>query len=167
MRVRAVSAIEEDGRLDYLAPSVFGRARLDLGRTWSVSADAHRDVTVLEGVTQQSFLTDIGSLWLGGSVGESWVVVLSGSFSRGAGHESELGSFEAITGRAQLQYAFASCCTVLAAYSYYSHLLRDLSDLAPGFPSRAERNSVRVGMTFWLPIYGRFGRTRQFQTGRN
>jgi hypothetical protein len=165
MRVRSVSS-SEAGPLDYLTPSMTAQARLDLGRTWSVSANADRAVTVLDGVTQQSFLTDVGSLWLGGDIGESWVVALSGSFSRGAPHEGEIGSFEAWTGRAQLQFAVASCCAVVGTYSYYSHLMRDVSSVAPGFPSRVENKAVRVGMTFWLPLYGRFGAGR-LQTGRN
>jgi hypothetical protein len=166
MRVQTISAAQ-DGPLEYLAPSGSLQARVDLGRTWSLSADAHRDVTVLDGVTLQSFLTDVGSLWLGGGIGESWQVVLTGSFSRGAPHEGEIGSFESATGRAQLQYAFTSCCAVVGTYSYYSHLMRDVSSLAPGFPNRAENNAVRVGMTFWLPLYGRFAGTGRFQTGRN
>jgi hypothetical protein len=166
MKVRTISSLEA-GPLEYVAPSVSAQARLDIGRTWSVAADAHRDVTVLDAVTQQSFLTDVMSMWLGGTVGDTWGVVLSGSFSRGAPHEGEIGSFEATTGRAQLQYGFASCCTLVGTYSYYSHLLRDISHLTPGFPNRAENNAVRVGMTLWLPVYGRFVGTGGFQIGRN
>ena len=166
MRVRTISSVDE-GPLDYLAPSMSGHARLDLGRTWSVSANAHRDVTVLDGVTRQSFLSDTGSLWFGGSLGESWTLVFTGSFSRGDSHEGDVGVVRNHYARAQLQYALASCCTVVGAYSHYSHLLQDVSTLAPGFPSRGENKAVRVGMTFWLPLYGRFVGTRQFQTGRN
>ena len=166
MRVRSVSSFE-DRDLQYNAPSGSARVRVDLGRTWSVAADADRNVTVLDGVTLQSFLTDVGSLWLGGRIGSAWQVAVTGSFSRGAPHEGETGSYEAATARAQLQYVVSSCCSVLATYSYYSHLLHDISSLAPGFPNRSENNAVRVGMSFWLPLYGRFSGTRASQTGRN
>ena len=166
MLVRSISTFEERP-LEYVAPSVSLRARVDLGRTWAIAADGDRNVTVLDGVTLQSFLTDVGSLWLGGRIGGAWQAALTGSFSRGAPHHGETGSYEAATVRAQLQYAMASCCAVLATYSYYSHLLHDIASLAPGFPNRSENNAVRVGMSFWLPLYGRFAGTRSSQTGRN
>jgi hypothetical protein len=166
MQISTVSVFD-NRPFDYLAPSYSGRARVDLGRTWSVSADARRDVTVLEGVTPQSFLTDVATLWLGGNIGESWVIALNGSFARGNPHEGENGSMESTNAIAQLQYVFATCCTLVSTYSRYTHFLRNLVELSAGFPSRVERNSVRVGMTLSLPLYGRSSGTRQFQTGRN
>jgi hypothetical protein len=166
MQISTVSVFD-DQPFDYVAPSFSGRVRVDLGRTWSVSADASRDVTVLEGVTRQSFLTDVGTLWVGGNIGQSWVVALNGSFSHGNPHEGEDGSMESTMAVAQLQYVFATCCTLVSTYSRYTHFLRGLVNLAPGFPSRVERHSVRVGMTLSLPLYGRSSGTQQFQTGRN
>jgi hypothetical protein len=166
MLVRSISSFD-DGPLEYLAPSGSARVRVDLGRTWAVAVDADRSVTVLDGVSQQSFLTDVGSLWLGGHVGESWQVAVNGSFSFGTPHEGETGSYEAATARAQLTYAITSCCSLVGTYSYYSHLLHDISNLPPGFPNRSENNAVRVGVSFWLPLFGRFAGTRTSQTGRN
>jgi hypothetical protein len=166
MHVQTISTVE-DRPLDYVAPAIFGRARLDLARTWSISADARRDVTVLEGVTRQSFLTDMVSLWLGGYVGRTWAVAVNGSMSRGAPHEGESGAYQATTGTAQVQYAFSSCCSLIGNYTYYSHLLLDLASVPLGFPRRYERNALRVGMTLGLPLYGRSTGTRQPQTGRN
>lgn len=166
MRVETVSSFG-DRPFEYVAPSGFGGARLDLGRTWAVSVDVRRDVTVLEGLTQQSFLTDIGSLWLGGNVGRSWTAAVSGAFSRGRPHEGEIGSYESLNGTAQLQYVLARCCTVVSSYSYYAHRLRDLSAIPAGFPNRFDRNVVNVGFTLWLPLYGAFPAGRPVTTGRN
>lgn len=155
MNVQSGATDTTDGYA-YVAPSMFGGARLDLGRTWAVSADLRRDIRVIE-LTRQSFLTDMLSLWLGGTVGRKWVVALTGSMSRGRSHEGEVGSFDSLNGTAQIQYAVSRCCSLLTSYSYYAHRLRDLASLPPGFPDRFDRNTVRAGVTVFLPLYGAFG----------
>jgi hypothetical protein len=70
MRVSTTSVLD-DRPFDYVVPSYSGRVRLDIGRTWAVSLDTRRDASVIEGVSQQSFLTDVGTLWLGGNIGST------------------------------------------------------------------------------------------------
>jgi hypothetical protein len=153
-----VSTISELDQLpfEYVAPSGYAGARLDLGRTWAVTANFRRDVTVLEGLTQQSFLTDAGTVWLGGNLGRSWVLALTGGFSQGRPHEGEFGSYESRQATAQLQYELGRCCSALGSYSIYSHKLNDIAAVPAGFPNRFDRNSVSVGFIVWLPLYGSF-----------
>jgi hypothetical protein len=163
MRVKTVSSF--DGRpLEYIAPSGNVGVRLDLWRTWAVSADFHRDVTVLEGVTTQSFLSDIGTLWLGGRLGPAWILAVTGQWSQGKPHQGgDLGSFEAGNGTGQVQYVLTRSLTLVGSYAFYMHRLRDVSAVPAGFPRRFERNAVTMGVTIFLPLYGQFPAT----TGRN
>jgi hypothetical protein len=168
MRVETLSFADSVSRpFEYTAPSYFGGVRMDLGRTWAVTADARRDVTVLDGITQQTFLTDMLAVWVGGNIGSSWVAAVSATASQGRPHQGEVGSYESANATAQLQYAVARCCSVFGSYSYYNHRLRDLSTIPAGFPSTFDRNAMNVGVTVWLPLFGSFPAGRPATTGRN
>jgi hypothetical protein len=158
MHVRTLS--ETDNRLfDYVTPSASAGVRLDMGRTWALAADANRDVSVIEAVTTQSFVTDSFSLRLGGRVATSWVLAFYGAWNQGKPHQGEFGSFEAGNGSAQVQYNVTSCCSVLVGYEFYTHRLRDINAVPAGFPSRFERNALVVGVSIFVPLYGQFSRT--------
>jgi hypothetical protein len=160
MHVRTTS--EADNRLfDYVTPSASVGVQLDAGRTWAFAFNANRDVSVIEAVTSQSFVSDSYSLWLGGRVAPSWLLAFYGSWSQGSPHEGEVGSFEAGNGSAQVQYNVATCCSILGSYEFYTHRLRDIAAIPAGFPSRFERNALVVGVTIFLPLYGQFSRTER------
>jgi hypothetical protein len=142
--------------IEYVTPSGGGSARLDLGRTWALSADANRSVTMLEGLTLQSFVTTAVSVWTGGTIGTRASVSITGTYSEGTAHEGDTGSFSSIGGTAQLQYAVSRCCSMVTSYSYYEHKLLEVAAVPLGFPRNFERNAVRVGMTVWLPLFGTF-----------
>jgi hypothetical protein len=40
-------------------------------------------------------------------------------------------------------------------YQYYYYDLRGTLQLLPGVPPGLNRNSVRIGMTLWVPVVGR------------
>ena len=94
-RVETLSA--EDRRpLDYVAPSYYGGARLDLGRTWALSADLRRATSFMTGITIAVVPDDHGiavARWQ--SRAASWVVSMNGTYSQGQPHEGEVGSFRA------------------------------------------------------------------------
>ena len=43
----------------------------------------------------------------------------------------------------------------------------DLDDLPPGFLPVIDRNTVRIGMTLWLPVFGQVERTQRPTVPRN
>lgn len=162
MHVRAMS--EFDNRLfNYVTPSYFVGSRLDMGRSWSVAFDAHRDVSMLDAVSPQSFVTDQLSLRLGGQLSTAWLLAFYGAWSQGNPHEGQIGSFEAGNGSAQLRYRMMRCCDIISSYEFYHHFIRDVEAIPAGFPRRFERNAVVVGISMFLPLYGQFPGT----TGRN
>ena len=160
-RVRTYSTA--DSRLiGYATPSGGGSVRVDIGRTWAISADASRHVGMLEGLTLQSFVTTATTLWAGGNIGTRTLVSLTGRHSRGAPHVGETGSFSSAGMWAQAEYTVSRCCALFANYSYYGHRLLDVAAVPVGFPTVYERNTARMGVTVWLPLYGTFpgGRSR-------
>jgi hypothetical protein len=154
-RVQTLSS-NDNLPLDYVTPSGGGSVRLDIGRTWALSADGSRTVTMLEGLTLQSFVTTAVSLWTGGTIGTRANVSITGTYSDGKAHEGDTGSFSSLGGTAQIQYAVSRCCSLVTSYSYYEHRILDVAAVPTGFPSDFTRNAVRVGMTVWLPLYGTF-----------
>jgi hypothetical protein len=153
MHVRTRSAI--DARpIDYIAPSGTVGVRTDLGRTWAVSGDWQREVTLVEELTAQSFLTDSISTWVGGEVGRRLVVSALTSYAHGAPHQGETGSYEMLRATLQVQHFVARCCAVVGSYSYGRYTLQDVSAVPDGLPHQFERNALRGGVNVWLPVFG-------------
>lgn len=141
---------------EYFVPTVSTSARLDVSRTWNVAAEFNRDVTVLEGLTPEPFTGDVAGVRLAGQVGRRLALSIAGAFSRGEALVTRTGSYESLAGTASAQVYIARWCSAFASYSYYEHRTTDVATLQPGFPSRYDRNSVRAGLTVWLPLYGTF-----------
>lgn len=137
-------------------PIASGSARLDLRRNWSVSLDGRRDVTVLNGLSPEPFVTDMLSARSLALFAERLQLSVTGSVSRGASRLTETGEFRNLIATLQLHYALSRWCAVFTNVSHYSYRLLDLELVQPGFPSRYDLNSVRLGFSFWLPLYGRF-----------
>ena len=139
---------------DITLPTVFAGARLDLGRSWAVAVDVRRDVTVLAGLTLTPFATNNFSLHVDGSVAPRVHLSMNGTYSDGASGTGGLGAYESSWGTATAQFSVSRWCALMTSYTYYSHRVRDLSVVQSGFPIRSDRNSVRAGITFWLPMLG-------------
>jgi hypothetical protein len=142
---------EERGRF---LPTMFGSAHLDLLRSWVLSADARRDITVLDGISLQPFVTDAAAVRLEGYAAARILLTFSGAISIGDSALSDTGDFQTITGTAQAQYVFGRTLGLFGAYTYYEHRLQGITHLQVGLPGNYNRNSVRVGMTVWLPVIG-------------
>jgi hypothetical protein len=145
----------------YLSPALHGAAQLDLGRTWSLLGEFRREVQTLEGVTQQSFITDVAMLTMGGYLGRSIVVALSGSYFDGNPHQGDVGSFASRGGTGQIQYLLARCCALVTSYSYYWHHLRGIDTIALSYPTRFDRNTVRFGLVVDVPLIGSYPERRR------
>jgi hypothetical protein len=154
-RVQTLSAVT-NAPIDYTTPSYAGSIRMDLGRTWAMSADFNRMVQMLEGLTLQSFVTTTASVWGGGSVGRRSVLSFTGLYSDGIAHPGESGTYDSFGAIAQWQFRISQCCSVITNYSRYQHTLSEVASVPIGFPRNTTNNSVRVGLTLWLPLFGTF-----------
>lgn len=135
-------------------PTVFASARLDLLRRLAVAVDARRDVTVLDGITPQPFVTNAASVRLEGAVSRVQYAV-SYATSRGDSDTTELPAFDTTTATAQAQYSFSRSIAIFATFMHYEHRLQDLTPVLVGLPSQYNRDSIRVGLSLWMPLLGR------------
>jgi hypothetical protein len=139
---------------EYVAPAWQLGLHWNMSSRWRTSLDANRTVTVLEGFYAEPFNNDALVAVIDGQYSR---VQVNGSVAYSHGDSaSGRGAFEMKVANAQLGYTLRRCCAISAGYQYYDHHLFDLVTIQPGFPSRYERHSVRVGLHLWLPLYGSF-----------
>ncbi len=139
----------------FTVPTVSGSARVDVSRNWALGADARRDVSVLQGISPVPFVTNAASVRLSGTVGARTQVSVSTSWSKG-NSEFDAGRFTSVVGTAQVQVAATRQLGIFAGIGYYDHDVQDLVIAPDGFPGDFRRRSVRVGLTYWLPVFGKF-----------
>ena len=139
-------------------PSGTVNASIDFGRSWAMAGDYRRGVSVLQGVSLQTFTSDSTSVRLTGTFSPRVEGAFSFAYSNGRSSVGEeIGRYGSYGVGAQLRYALARCCAASVNYDYYSYALHEITDVPTGLPVDYERNAVRVGITFWLPLYGSYG----------
>jgi hypothetical protein len=143
--------------LEYWMPSGYGSFRLDVGRSWAMTADYRRAVNVLQGVSLETFPTDAFRLDADGRFGQRVDAIVSAGVANGrAGGGQATGDFKSYTGSAQLRIAVARCCATAVNYSFYHYQLRGVVGLPAGLPSEYDRHSISVGLALYVPLYGSF-----------
>jgi hypothetical protein len=149
--VETLNRVTRDA-LEYVAPSGSGTVRLDWARTWSVAADYRRSVSVLEGLTAESFVTNAAVLRVGGFVQTRSEVVFSVGYSDGRGYGVKGGTFEAYSANSQFRYLLGSQWSAVVSHNFSTYRLHGIRLIQPGFPAQFDRNAVRVGLSFALPL---------------
>jgi len=151
-----VQAAADAQRRNFWSPTGSATTRLRLTRAWDIGADANRTVTVLEGLTPEPFVNNSVAISTAVRLGPRATVSLSGASARGEALVTRAGSFDSTAASAHFQYAPWAYFAFVTSYDYYSYSLRDVDSIVPGFPATYNRHAVRVGLTLWLPLYGRF-----------
>ena len=126
-----------------------------LTRSWSITAEAGRQVGVLFGLTPEPFATQAVSVGTSGNLSRRLQANLSVAYSRGEGMVSANDSYGNVFSANSLQYALWRNVAIFANYTYYRQILDDVTVVQPLFPGFYERHSVRVGATIWVPVLGR------------
>jgi hypothetical protein len=75
--------------------------------------------------------------------------------SRGLALGQAPGSFDATSTAVTVQHGFRYG-GIFVGYSRYDHRLRDLIGSPDTIATQFGRQSVRAGLTIWLPLYGAF-----------
>ncbi len=147
----------------YWAPYGHADARIDVGRTWVLSGNYRRGVTAFEGITIETFLSDVVGVALGGGVGDRVDLVLSGGFATGkvGGEATAASDYDTYSSAAQVRVLLTSTLSAVLQYSYYKYAFGETSVLTPGVPSEFSRNAVRAGLSLRLPLHRRAGRPTQ------
>jgi hypothetical protein len=71
---------------------------------------------------------------------------------------SDKSTFFNYYGSTGLSYALSRFIDTGVVYSYYGHRFPDSYVLAPGYPNHVSRETVRVYLSAWAPLFRRIGR---------
>ena len=150
-------AISNDG---YTRMTATGNVRLshELGRTWHSWAAYVRSVQLDETFQEPVLLSVVG-------VGVSGLLSRETQFTASAHYgDGRIGGFNAgglgrnydtLHASASLDHAISRYVNVSARYTYYQYHFNDAVVLPVGASPTLDRNSVRVLLTVWAPLYQR------------
>jgi hypothetical protein len=142
--------------LDQVSPTVSASIQLNFQPTWSVALGARRDVTVLGALYAEPFEAKSVTLSLETTPTRRFSAGATAAYSDGGASRSSTGGFTQASANARLQYAFGPSFGATVSYAYGHYRFRDVDVALAGAPSQFGRHSVRVGFTYWLPLYGTF-----------
>jgi hypothetical protein len=143
--------------LTYWTPAGYANAQMDVGRSWVISANYRRGISMLQGLSPQQFVTDAAHLGVGGFLGTATDVTLSAGSSTGqtGASQDETGRFRSYSVTAQLRFAITRWWSAMLNYTRYRYTLNETASSGLGVSSEMNRNAIRVGLTFTLPLAGR------------
>lgn len=152
-RVEALTSAE---RAPYAAWLPVGSASLTVpfSPTAFVEARYRREFNLFQGVTDDVYATDTAALATSFDVAPRTNLRLVGSFSSwktptASGVDD---TFKVYGAGTQLRVLLTDSVGLTAAYYYYQHQYSNPAGLPEGFPASYDRNAVRVGLTFLLPV---------------
>jgi hypothetical protein len=161
----AIHVLTEDptthGTVQYWTPAGFGMVRLDLGRSWNVSADYRRDVTPLQGAVPEPFINNATTLRAGGTIARRFELVLMAAHSTGEAGGGGAGRQTSYVGASQLNVLVAPGLSALFSFNHYDYRLNNAAGATLGVPPAWQTTTLNAGLTWTLPIIGGGrGRTR-------
>ena len=126
----------------------------DMGRTWRARLMYDRGLTFSEAVQgpifADSIRANLGGLFSKRADFESEAAAFLGDVAYGSPTPaSRLQNYEA---HARVRFALASWAAVYTEYVYYRYSVGSAVLVTPGIPSLLNRNSVRLGLSFWAPL---------------
>lgn len=152
--VNTVSAVTRTP-VQYWTPSGFGNVRFDFSRSWNVSGDYKRAVHVLEGIDPQPYVTGVALVSVGGEL-TSWLDLgISAGYSAGESArvaEGLEGAYSSYLGTAQLRFRLSRSWSSIVNYDRYEYVLNGVASQSVGTGSHMQRNALRVGFSWALPL---------------
>ena len=142
--------------ITYWAPSAYADAQVDFGRSWSVLANYRRAPAVLQGLTPQVFLTDAGTVSIGGFVAPRVEATAAAASSSGhAGIQDDVaGRFRSYEMAGQVRVSVTKWGSAVVNYTRYQYTLNETAGRALGVAQEMDRNAVRIGFSVTLPLVG-------------
>jgi opacity protein-like surface antigen len=129
--------------------------RRELGQTWNASLAYHRGVQFVEGLTGPLKADSIQAK-LTGLISHRFDVSMSGGYSNGQiGLGSADPGYDTFLVAAGMRYAFARTLSFQIEYQYFTYDFAQQARLPTGVQSTVNRNSVRIGLSGWVPLLGR------------
>jgi len=123
-----------------------------MGRTWTSSLQYSRALQFIEAFPEP-FLSDSIGGQLHGAASRRVSITASGGYATGAiGNAESVGTFATYTGTAELGIAVNRHVAISADYVRYHYRL-GAQTVRAAFPARLDRQTARVGLKMWLPIF--------------
>jgi hypothetical protein len=141
-----------------------GHARVatNIGRSWSTSANYDRGWEIRYGYGAP-FFTDTVVASVGGYLNRRLDLSFSGGWSRGSTGVTVEVPYSSRMGSAQVRYALTRTTALMANYFRYFYQFDSPDPLPEGVLQENDRHAFRVGISFWLPLYGTYGRPGTIQ----
>ena len=126
-----------------------------IGRSWVARAEFSRDVSFIDVLPTPVFSDAIrGSL--GGLLNRRTDISTTIAYTKGESAGGNLASqFDAFTGTLRLQFALSRSWATYTEYSYYAYDFSRNAQLVGEVPTQFQRQTVRAGLTVWVPLSGR------------
>ena len=135
-----------------------GRARLtfDVSSNWSIEGGYLRELSLLQGVTDEVYTTDTASVTTRGMISRRVALSLGATYSNwvttvASGVRDTMDVYGATVG---LRFRLTDALAATASYHYYFHRYSNPASLPAGFPAEYDRQAVRVGLTMFFPLAG-------------
>jgi len=126
--------------------------RHQLGRTWVVQGGYRRGVGYFQGFQAPSF-TGAYTANAGGFLNLRTDTSFSAAYSSGESIYTGVPSrFTTYTADTQLRLALTRHWAAYVAYSLYDYRFDQSMPLPPSVPPGLKRNTVRTGLTLWIPV---------------
>jgi hypothetical protein len=134
----------------------------EMGRTWRARIAYNRDVGFAEAFAQPVF-ADAVTASLTGFFNRRIDLTVTGGFSSGEvglgrtlrPSDASNSSFHTWNFTARSRYALGSMWAMYGEYLYYSQDLGSAVIVPSGLPSVLDRQTIQVGLTFWVPLLRR------------
>jgi hypothetical protein len=153
-----IETVSTSNSLPYHAwmPTGRGNLRVALSPGWLLEGDYRRDFQLLQGITDEVYRTDTGSLMTSALVGDRLVLQAGANYGNWktpvpSGVNDTMDVYGAT---AQMRVLVSKRLAVSAGYYYYQHRYSNPGALPAGFPARYDRHAVRVGLALWVPLAG-------------
>ena len=124
-----------------------------MGRTWRARVAYDRNVGFVEGLRDPVF-SDAVNASVDGFLSRRVDLHAGGGLSLGdtSGAATTQSDVRTYTGSVRIRSAINQSLALFAEYVYYSYNLGTAVITTPGIPQSLDRNTVRVGITAWVPL---------------
>ncbi|MEP6915244.1 MAG: hypothetical protein ABJC89_06335 [Acidobacteriota bacterium] len=129
-----------------------GGVTRELGRAWATGATYHRGLGFIDGIAAPTY-ADAAHLRLGGLISKRYDLNFAAAYSKGQiGLVQDRGGFTTYSGTADFRIALTRGLSIVAGYTSYRYSFDEDVAVAPGLEQARHRQSVRIGLSGWLPI---------------
>jgi hypothetical protein len=141
---------------EYWTPAGYGTIRLDIARSWSLGGDYRRSTSVLQGDTPEPFTSHTAQASVGGDVNQWLQSVFAVGFANGVSGGrtvgGALGRYDSYTGTVQARFRLSDGWSSLVGFTRFHYRLNAAASQSLGVSRALERNALRVGFSWSLPV---------------